>query len=121
MILVICSYFLIVFVLKYLLFSSPLGCGNDVMFTGSNLDRLHLTQPAKLISNYGGSLQICRSTQTQNWTNRLRACGGICLCFNTVAKFAFFKISNHSGQWYYFKYSASVLLKIDCDYIIIVK
>lgn len=60
------------------------------MFTGSNLDCLHLTQPAKLISNYGGSLQICRSTQTQNWTNRLRACGGICLCFNTVAKFAFF-------------------------------
>lgn len=79
MILVICSYFLIVFVLKYLLFCSSLGCGNDVMFPGSNLDCVHLTQPAKLISNYGSSLQIlCPSTQTQTWTNRLRACGGIC-------------------------------------------
>lgn len=90
MILVICLYFLIDFVLKYLLFSSNLGCGNDVMFTGSNLDCLHLTQPAKLISNYGGSLQICPSTQTQIWTNRLKACAGICLCFITMAKFAIF-------------------------------
>lgn len=63
----------------------PLGCGS-VTFTGSNLDCLHLTQPAKLISNYGGSLQISPFTQTQTWINRLKAC----LCFNTMARLTSF-------------------------------
>lgn len=130
MILVICSYFLIVFVLKCLLFSSHLGCGNDVMFNGRNLDRLHLTQPAKLISNYGVSLQIRPSLQTQNWSNRLKACGGICLCCNTTAKFFFLSCDSNTkkkknqtsvGSGISIKYSESVLLKIDCDYIIIIK
>lgn len=63
----------------------PPGCGNAT-FTGSNLDCLHLTQPAKLISNYGGSLQISPFTQTQTWINRLKAC----LCFNTMARLTSF-------------------------------
>lgn len=69
----------------------PLGCGS-VTFTGSNLDCLHLTQPAKLISNYGGSLQISPFTQTQTWINRLKAC----LCFNTMARLTSFFFRSES-------------------------
>lgn len=50
------------------------------------LDCLHLTWLAKLISNYGGSLQLCFTTQTEIWTNRMWACCGICLRFNAGAK-----------------------------------
>lgn len=125
MILVICWYFLIVFVRKNLLFSSPLGCGNDVVLNSSNLVCLQLTQPAKLISNYGGSLQICPSTQTQTWTNRLKACGGFSVRFNTTAKLAFYERSDSKAEKTTKKETMvgsgmrAASPKIDCDYIIV--
>lgn len=84
------------FILLIVFIKLQLECGSDFMFSAGNLNRLHLTLPAELISNYRGSLQILSLPQTQNGPTSFR------LVLLSVSREAFYacNLSNSSSRFF---------------------